>query len=106
METQSTLVGADGAVELYTIAQVHLYLALVVDPGNAERDDALRFNDSFYNLRFLELRMLVVDVLDRFKHFAYCLQILQFARMLALQALHNFLNFHSVVVLKRFFVSE
>ena len=95
METQSALVGTDCRVELDAVAQVHLYFALVVDPGHAEGDDALGFHDALHNLRFLKLRVLVVDVFDRFQNLAHCLQVLQLARMLALQALHDFLNFHS-----------
>ena len=98
MEAQTALVRTDGAVELYAVAQVHLYLALVVDPGHAERDDALGFHDALYDFGLLELGVLVVDVLDRLQHFAYCLQVLQLARMFALQALHDFFNFHSVDV--------
>ena len=98
MESQSALIGADGTVELDAVAQVHLYLALVVNPGYAERDDALRFHDALDNFRLLELRMLVIDILNRLQHFTYCLQVLQLARMFALQALHDFFNFHSVDV--------
>ena len=70
METQSALVGTDSRVELYAIAEVHLNLTLVVDPGHTERDDALRLYDALHNLRLLKLRMLVVDVLDGFEHFS------------------------------------
>ncbi len=42
MEAQTALVGADGAVELDTVAVVHLNLTLVVHPGNPEQDGALR----------------------------------------------------------------
>jgi len=76
MEAQSALVRADGAIELNAIAQVHLHLALVVDPRHAERDDALWLHYTLHNLGFLKLRMLVVDVLDRLQHLANGLQIL------------------------------
>ena len=41
MEAQAALVGANGGVELDAVAAVHLDLALVVNPGHAEHDDAL-----------------------------------------------------------------
>ena len=41
MEAQAALVGADGAVELDTVAHVDLSLALVVHPRNTEHHDAL-----------------------------------------------------------------
>ena len=99
MEAQATLVGANGTVELDTVAQVHLHLALVVHPGHAERDDALRLDDALYNLGLLKLGVLVVDILDGLQHLSDCLKVLLFARVLALQALHDFLYFHSVAVL-------
>lgn len=42
VQTQTTLVGAQGGVELNTVTTVDLDLALVVLPLDAELDDALR----------------------------------------------------------------
>ena len=64
MEAQAALVGANGAVELHAVADVDMHLALVVSPRYAERDDAFRLYDAFNQLDFLELGMLVVDILD------------------------------------------
>ncbi len=61
METDTTLVGTYGVVELYAIADIVLNLTLVVNPGHTESEDTVGFNHSFDNLRFLELRMLVVN---------------------------------------------
>ena len=41
METQAAFVGTDGRVELHTVTAVDLNLALVIDPGHTEHDDAL-----------------------------------------------------------------
>ena len=41
VEAQAALVGANSGVELDAVAAVHLDLALVVNPGHAEHDDAL-----------------------------------------------------------------
>ena len=95
METQTALVGADGTVELNAVADVDLHLALVVDPRHAESGDALRLYDALNDLGFLELRVLVVDIFDRFENFSYSLEVLQFARVLSLKGLHDFFNFHS-----------
>ena len=73
MEAQTALVRADGAVELHTVTDVHLYLTLIVYPGHTEGRDALRLHDAFYDLCLLELRMLVVHVLNGFQHFPYSL---------------------------------
>ena len=64
VEAQTALVRADGAVELYAVAEVHLHLAFVVNPGHPERDDTLWFDDTLYDLGFLKLRMLIIDILD------------------------------------------
>ena len=68
VESQSTLIRADGAVELHAVAQVHLYLALVVDPGHTEGNDALGFHDALHDLRLLELGVLVIHILDALQH--------------------------------------
>ena len=41
METETTLVGAEGTVELHTVGAVDLWLKLVVFPDNTELDDTL-----------------------------------------------------------------
>ena len=40
------LVGADGAVVLHAVTAIDLHVALVVNPGDAEHDDALGFDDA------------------------------------------------------------
>jgi len=46
VEAQAALVGPDGRVELDAVAAVDLDLALVVDPGHAEDDDALGLDET------------------------------------------------------------
>ena len=64
VETKTALIRTDSAVELHAIADVHLHLALVVDPGHTESGDALRLYDALNDLGFFEFRMLVVNVFD------------------------------------------
>ncbi len=64
MEAKSSLVRSDGAVELNSVAEVCLNLTVVVDPGHTEREDSVRLDESLDDLRLLELRMLVVNLLD------------------------------------------
>ena len=45
MESQSTLVGAEGGVELDAESAVHLEVALVVFPDHSELDDTLGDRD-------------------------------------------------------------
>ena len=52
MEPQAALVRADGAVHLDAEATVDLDLAVVVDPGHAEHEHALRLDDALEHLRF------------------------------------------------------
>ena len=62
MEAETSLVGAYGAVELHAVAYVDVYLALVVGPWHAERDDTLWLYEPLYEPCILKLRMLVVDI--------------------------------------------
>ena len=47
MEAQTSLVGADSAVELYAVALVYLDFTFVVSPWNLEEDYSFRHNHSF-----------------------------------------------------------
>ena len=76
MEAQTALVWTDSAVELYAVSYVDMYFALVVNPWNTERNDALRLYKTFYELCFLKFWMLVVNVLYRKEDFPYGLQVL------------------------------
>ena len=63
METDTALVRADSVVELHAVAEVVLYLALVVDPGYTEGYDTVGLDHTLYNFIAFEFGMLVVDVL-------------------------------------------
>ena len=65
METQTSFIRADRAVELYPITDIYLYISLIVDPRNTEHVDTLGFYDALNDLCFFKLGMLVVDILDR-----------------------------------------
>ena len=103
VETETTFVSAEGGVVLDTVAEVRLDFAIAVNPSHAEREDTIRLNESFNDLGLFELRVLVVDFFDAFEHFAHCLQILIFARMLGFQSGHNFINFHFLTLIKGLF---
>ena len=95
VEAQSALVGSDSAVELHAVADVHLNLAFVIHPRHTEGGDALRFHQTLYDFGFLEFRVLVVNVNDRFQDFPYSLKVLCFSWVLEFQLLHNFFNVHN-----------
>lgn len=57
MEAQAALVGADGAAHLHPVATVDPYPALVVDPGYAEQDRPLGFDDAFDDAGFQVVRV-------------------------------------------------
>ena len=80
METNTAFVRANGIVELHTIAEVRLNFTLIIHPRYTESKDTVRFNQTFYNFRFLELRMLVIDIFDGKKNFLYGLKILKTRR--------------------------
>ena len=96
MEAKTALVRTNRAVELHAIAEVDLHFTLVVHPRHAESDDTFGLDYALHNLRLLELGMLIVDVLNAVQYLADSLKILSFARMLLLQALHDFLYVHGI----------
>ena len=69
METKSTLVGADGTVELDTEATVHLRVAVIVHPGNSEVNEAFRFHDALHDGDVLGVGL--KHGLERFKDLLY-----------------------------------
>ena len=74
MEAQTALVGADGGVELHTVAAVDLHLAGVVNPGHPEHHDALRLNDAFDQTVLFDFGAGRHDGFERFKNFLNRLQ--------------------------------
>ncbi len=98
MESQAAFVGAYGAVELHAVTDVGLYLAAVVHPRHAEGDDAVGLDHTLDDFSLFELGMFVVNLLDRLEDFAYCLQILAFARMFPFEICHQIINVHNTYV--------
>ena len=64
MEAETSLVWADGVVELHPVAGVGLDLAVVIHPCHAECEDSVRFNEALNDLGILELRVFVVNILN------------------------------------------
>ena len=100
MEAYAALVGANGVVELYAIAQIGLHLAFVVHPSDTEGENAVWLNQSLYDFCLFKFGVLVVDFLYGNQHFLYGLQIFHFAGVLCLERCHNLINFHNTSVLK------
>ena len=96
VEADAALVRADGVVELYAVAYVVLYFALVVDPCHAEGDDAVGLDHALDDFVALEFGMLIVDVLYGHEHLFYGLKIFLLAGVLGLEVGHDFVNIHEV----------
>jgi hypothetical protein len=79
METATALVGADSAVKLNAEAAVYLNTAVVVNPSNAELDEAFGFNDTVHNARLNEVGTLFDNGSERFENLAYRLKEFFFA---------------------------
>ena len=65
MESNAAFVRADGIVELYAVAQVYLYVAVIVYPGYFEGNDSVGFDKPLDQFGFFELGVLVVYLFDR-----------------------------------------
>ena len=74
VEPQAALGGADGGGELDPIAAVHLDLAVIVHPGDAEEQAALRFHHALNDAGPGQLGLLVEHGLERLQNFAYGLK--------------------------------
>ena len=96
METNTALIRTNSIVELYAITEVGLHFTLIIHPRDAESKNTVGFNQSFYDLCFLELRMLIVDIFDRKKYFLYGLKIFRLAGMLCLQRGHDTFDIHNI----------
>ena len=94
MEAETALVGTDSAVELDAVAGVGLDLALIVNPGDAEGEDAVRLYQTLNDLCLLELRVLVLDLFDGLQYFLNSLQVLFLCGILGLKACHDVSCFH------------
>ena len=70
VETDTSLVGSDSAVHLYTETAVDVDLALVVGPGDAEHDDALGLDDALHDLVVQEMGIGLKDGSHAGKDFA------------------------------------
>ena len=74
VEPQTALVGADGRVELHTVAAVDLYLTGIVHPRHTEHNHALGLDQALNQTGLLILRMSRNNGLQALKDFLNRLQ--------------------------------
>ena len=89
METESTLVRSDRSIELNAPAAIDLHLFVVVFPGHAERDNAVRLRNAFQNAGLPVLRMFLDEREERAKDFSDRLMKLFFVRVSVTQRCHK-----------------
>ena len=65
MEAKTALVRTNGRVELYAVANVHLYVAIVVNPWHTESDDTLWLYQALNNTCLFKFRVLVIHFFYR-----------------------------------------
>ena len=90
MKTKTALIGSDGAVELDTVALVYMDLSVVVNPGNAEHNDALGLNKSFKQRTFLIFGMGLYNGGQRFENLSSCLVKFFFNGVFCLELLKHY----------------
>ena len=73
VETDTAFVRSDSCIELYTITDVRLNFAFVVDPVYTESEDSVGFHHTFDDFCLCKFRVFVVNRFNRFQHFVYCL---------------------------------
>ena len=89
MEPESALVGADRVVELHPVGTVRADVVVVVEPADAEDDDAVRFGHPFQDRAGRILRMVIQEGDQRPDHFSYRLLKLALAGVPASQPPHK-----------------
>ena len=92
MEAQTALVGAYGAIELYAVALVYMYLTLVVRPRNLEEYYSFGNDHSFENFILFVNRIGVENGSQRRKNFFRRLEEFFFPGLLGFQFAENFLH--------------
>ena len=105
VETQAALVRADGAVELNAVAFVHLHVALIVYPGNAEHDDPFRLDQPLQKPRLFVLRVGVDRGFEAMQYLRYRLMKFRLVRVLLLNAGKNALYIRHMKKLLCFLLS-
>ena len=94
VEAETALVWTDGVVELDPVAGIGLNLTVVVNPCDAECENSVRLHEPLNNLGVFKLRMLVIHILNRLKHFTYGLEIFLLRSVLGLKFGHDFFCSH------------
>ena len=94
METNASLVGADGVVVLHTIAHVGAHVAAIVGPRDAEGVDALRDAQALHEVDFVELGVLVVLLFDGGEHFFHSLVVLRLVGETCFERFEQFVGVH------------
>ena len=92
VKAQTALVGSNGRVELDTIAAVDLDLALVIDPGDTEHNDALGLDEALKQGGLLVLGMGVERRLDGAEDLGRGLDELRLLGIAGLELVENFLR--------------
>ena len=92
VEAQASLVGADGGIIFHAEAAVDLNLAGIVDPRDAELDDALGFDDALKQGGLLELWMRVECRLQGAQDLSGCLDELGLLGVFRLDLLDDALS--------------
>ena len=92
VEAQAALIGTDGAIELHAVAAVDMNFALIVRPGHAERDLAVRLAHSLQKAGLLILGVLGDDSLNALENLFHGLNEKLFACVAGLNLIQNFLH--------------
>ena len=92
MEPQTALVGTDRRVELNSVAAVHLYFSVVVDPWHAEDDDPFRLYETFHKACLFPFGMIGNYQLKTFKNLLDSLKKLRLTGVIFLEISQNTLK--------------
>ncbi len=89
MKAQSSLIGAEGVVELNPVSAVHLKIPLIILPFDSEREDAVRLGQALEDSMLFIDGILIHRVDDRLKHFTGRLDELRLGGVPAFELIHK-----------------
>jgi hypothetical protein len=93
---ETTFVRANGVVVLNTITHVGLYVALIVNPCDAELANTIGDAKALDEVGLLKLRVFVVLLLNGGQYLTYGLDVLRLVGKSLFQILYNFCCIHNL----------
>ena len=98
METDATLVRADGIVVLHTVTHVIVNLTLVINPRNTECENTVGDAKTLDEVITFKFGIFIIDIFNRGQNLFHCLNILRLIRETTFQFVDNCYCIHTLEI--------